>query len=748
MSTLRWPVMIWEDQAGLFTGTFVEWIDDDVAAVGGTEEEVRRQLQAYLQWQAKDDPYLGTAELEDPEVTEIVVPVRAEYRGGHAAFPSEQEVRLRITCVHGPVAAEVHMCSMPRLDVSFYYHGARDMRPLVLHYVQTRLDGLTPQQLGQFLPPRSVRVDTLTTRVSRRAGAPEPAAELEALPSCAEALDDKSARRRFTPAWEREDVARDLSRRIDERTNVLLVGAEGSGKSTLVVDAIRRITKSGPTPRFWMTSGARLVAGMRYLGQWQARVEQVIAELGSVDGVLCLENLLDIVRAAGAGAEDGVAAFLQPYLQAGELRMVAETTVEELEACRRMLPGLLDVFEILTVEPLPRASVVTVFDRLAETRTQSSALVIERGVSEQLYRMFARFLPYAAFPGRAARFFARVIDEGVRDGDPIVDSERIVAELVEQTGLPELFLRDEVPLDEADVIAALEAEVIGQGDACRLAANVVSVLKAGLNDPERPVSVLLFSGPTGVGKTQLARALSTFCFGKGRDAERLIRLDMSEYANPGSASRLLLGPEGKPSAFIERVRQQPFVVVLFDEIEKAALEVFDVLLNLLDEGRLTDPWGRVTDFKSAIVIMTSNLGARAPAPVGVDRRPPGQSQRDLMFAFRPEFFNRIDEVVRFAPLGPDAIIAITEKELRALEEREGFARRGLKLSWDPAVVRVLAARGFDVRYGARNLQRTLEDLVVAPTARALLDAEPESGGTITLAVVEGSVVVRLLPPPR
>ena len=747
MTTLRWPIMIWEDYSGLFTGTFVEWVDDDVAAVGASEDEVRRKLTDYLQWAAKEDPFLGEAELEDPQVTEVLVPVRAEYSRGHAVFPSEQAVKLRVTCLHGPVAEDVHLCCIPRLEVTFYYHGARDMKPLVVHYVQNRLDDLTPQELAQYLPPRSVRVDTISVRVPRNVRQPQARADLEVLPNCAEPLDDRMARRRFKVAWERENASQDLRRRIcEERANVLIVGAEGSGKSTVLVDAIRRIERAGPAPRFWLTNGARLIAGMRYLGQWQERVERLILELETVDGVLCAENLLDLVRAAGAGPEDGVGAFLQPYLQAGELRIIAESTFDELEACRRLLPSLVDLFQILVLDPLEPTSVVAILDRIAEIRVQGSKLEIERGTTELVHRLFARFIPYAAFPGRAARFWTQLLDEAIRDAAPIVDADMVVAELVEQTGLPELFLRDDVPLEPGDVLAALEHDVMGQREACQTAAHVISVLKAGLNDPGRPIAVLLFSGPTGVGKTQLARSLSAFCFGHGRDSERLIRLDMSEYASPGSASRLLLGPEGKPSSLVERVRRQPFVVVLFDEIEKAAPEVFDVLLNLMDEGRVTDPWGRKTDFKSAIVVMTSNIGSTARAPLGFDRSTRTQSERDLMTAFRPEFFNRIDEVVNFAPLEPEAITAITEKELRGIKDREGLTRRGLELTWTDEVVALLATEGFDARYGARNLQRVLEDRVVAPIARALLDRTPAAGARVVLRTEARAIRVDLLPP--
>ena len=196
--------------------------------------------------------------------------------------------------------------------------------------------------------------------------------------------------------------------------------------------------------------------------------------------------------------------------------------------------------------------------------------------------------------------------------------------------------------------------MIDQPEACEAAANVVMTFKAGLNDPHRPLGVLLFCGPTGVGKTEMAQALARYFFGGGgerTDKQRLIRLDMSEYAGFDAVERLLGPPHGEPSELIRKIRQQPFTVLLLDEIEKAAPDVFDVLLGVFDEGRLTDRFGRVTNFRSALIVMTSNLGADRQTPVGFDATARPRYRDEAMAFFRPEFFNRIDAVVTFHPLG-------------------------------------------------------------------------------------------------
>jgi ATP-dependent Clp protease ATP-binding subunit ClpC len=310
----------------------------------------------------------------------------------------------------------------------------------------------------------------------------------------------------------------------------------------------------------------------------------------------------------------------------------------------------------------------------------------------------------------------------------------VVELFVRRTGLPEIFLRDDRPLRPQDVRDRLRAEVIGQDPACSVAADVVCAFKAGLNDPGKPVAVLLFCGPTGVGKTQLARSLSRFCFGHGEEKDRLLRLDMSEYSTPGAATRLLGDPALGGSDLVKRVRRQPFVVLLLDEVEKAAPEVFDVLLSLFDEGRLTDVYGRLTSFRSAIVIMTSNIGARSHDPVGFgDPATPGYAD-DVARFFRPELVNRIDEIVTFAPLSGETVRAIAEKELGEVVTREGLAARRIGVRWSAAVVERLAAEGTSARYGARDLQRTVERRVVIPLARYLIDHPDARELTLALDV--------------
>ena len=298
----------------------------------------------------------------------------------------------------------------------------------------------------------------------------------------------------------------------------------------------------------------------------------------------------------------------------------------------------------------------------------------------------------------------------------------------EEPGDLGVFIDDDQPLHYEEVEAWFGERIIRQPAACKSAAYTVTTFKAAMNDPARPVSVLFFCGPTGVGKTALALALARYFYGANGHEEGLIRLDMSEYGTPGAVNRLLGESHQEPSTFISRIRQKPFSVVLFDEIEKASPEVFDLLLNVMDEGRLVDRFGRLTSFKSAILIMTSNVGAGQGPAIGFDDSA-GPTPFDAVRAyFRPEFFNRLDHVISFNALTRPIIEAITQKELKDIEHREGLARRQLSIQWSDALVQLVANKGYDPKWGARHLQRIIEDVAINPLAHFLL-AHPTCSNT-------------------
>ena len=486
--------------------------------------------------------------------------------------------------------------------------------------------------------------------------------------------------------------------------------------------------------RFWLTSGTRIIGGMQYLGQWQQRCEAIVDELSSVSGALCIDSLVGLIRAGGEDPSAGVAAFFASYLERGELRIVAEVTPEELDASRRLLPGLASLFHVVRIDPFEPHAAAVVLGEAAEAAKRSARVECAAGVPGAVQHLFRRFMPYHPFPGRSVRFVRELFRQAAREGAPEVTVDHVISAFLGETGLPEFLLRDELPLDPEDVRRRFEGRIRGQPAACDAAVRLVTRFKAGMNDPGQPLGVMLFCGPTGVGKTALVKALADYLFGAAGASARFVRLDMSEFAGPGAGRRLVLQPDGQPSELIRRIRAQPFSVVLLDEIEKATDEVFDMLLGLFDEGRLTDEYGRVAVFRSAVIVMTSNLGADALRTIGFKRDDAPAYESEAFSFFRPEFFNRFDEVVTFNALDTDAIRDITRIELEAVSRREGLVARGLRLEWSDGLVHALAERGFDARYGARFLQRTINEEVVVPLSRWLVDRAGLRDATIDLDV--------------
>jgi ATP-dependent Clp protease ATP-binding subunit ClpB len=303
----------------------------------------------------------------------------------------------------------------------------------------------------------------------------------------------------------------------------------------------------------------------------------------------------------------------------------------------------------------------------------------------------------------------------------------------------------------------LRSRVLGQDDALRAVSDAVRRSRAGLGDEARPIGSFLFLGPTGVGKTETARALAQFLFD---DERAMIRIDMSEYMEKHSVSRLIGAPPGyvgyeEGGQLTEPVRRRPFSVVLFDEIEKAHPDVFNVLLQLLDDGRLTDGQGRTVDFKNTVIVLTSNLGSQDLAQVE-ERRDISEEEKQrrldevamnaLRAHLRPEFINRLDETIVYRRLGRDQIRGIVDVQLKRLEHR--LEARGLKLETTNAAKDAIAAVGFDPQFGARPLKRAIQRAIENPLAEAMLRGEYPAGNTVRIDAVSGKIGFSRLPTPK
>jgi ATP-dependent Clp protease ATP-binding subunit ClpC len=544
----------------------------------------------------------------------------------------------------------------------------------------------------------------------------------------------------------------------EERVSVALVGPSLAGKTAVLEALLSQAVVPFRAHPVYATSGAALVAGQSGFGELAERVHDVMQAASRVDAILYFDNLADLFAGKSGGIED-LASALRPWIVDGRVRVVGECTAEAFEQFEKQQPTLLACMHRVGIEPLSADTTRKIItDRAAHSRRREPdrPTLAERAAAP-LVELCERYLVDAAFPGKAVRLFEelRAIHRHDVDdtGKPrVIDVHDVYRAFSLRTGMPMFLLREDEKLRRDTLAEEFQRRVIGQREAIGSVIETLCTVKARLQPPGKPLANFLFVGPTGVGKTEVAKTLARILFGS---PDRMVRFDMSEYTDPFAAERLIRGTATDDGELTRRIRQQPFSVLLLDEIEKAHPAVFDLLLQVLGEGRLTDARGRTTHFGNAIIIMTSNLGA-SHRSTGGGGPGFGSAQHDDAASdalterrhyveqvdrhFRPEFVNRIDRIIPFASLGRDEIGQVARVSLRRIRERGAFAQRGLELAIDDETLAVLANRGYSKVYGARALRRQLEDHLVAPIAGVLSGAGPlPEGSTIDVAIGDDAI---------
>jgi ATP-dependent Clp protease ATP-binding subunit ClpC len=534
--------------------------------------------------------------------------------------------------------------------------------------------------------------------------------------------------------------------RRDRWRSIALVGEAGAGKSAVVYELVHQLAR--PENGGWRVlrvSPSDFMAGTRYMGEWETRVKELITAVQKPRRVLIYVPNLSDLSAVGrwSKSDSNVAAALAPYLEEGALVLLGESTPTEYEQGLGAIPSLQRLFDKVL---LPEASLERTRQILTSVSDEAGQPVAAE-VLERLLDFATQYLSHLSRPGNAV-LLLRDLLAARKQADEAIGLREVLRALAKSTGLPSTLLDDSVPLQLEEVKAFFESRIMGQPEAVEAVIDLVLLIKAGLTDPGKPFGVFLFTGPTGVGKTELARALAEFIFG---DAARLQRFDMSEYASPDGFERLIGGKE-QNGLLTDAVRRHPFSVVLLDEIEKSHLNVFDLCLQIFDAGRLTDGRGRTVDFRRTILILTSNIGSVGPStPLGFSVSPQAdlpeadkdRTLRELSRFFRPEFLNRIDRIVHFRPLSLDVAERIARREIELVLQRKGIARRELVVDIDPSVISLLVREGYSPHFGARPLKRTVERLCLLPLARAIATGRIAGKAVLALTLHDGQVQVRL-----
>jgi ATP-dependent Clp protease ATP-binding subunit ClpC len=508
--------------------------------------------------------------------------------------------------------------------------------------------------------------------------------------------------------------------------SLLVSGEPLVGKTSFLRLLAQKLAQDGWT--VFEARGADLQADQIYIGQLEGRIRQVIDEMANARRMIWY--IPDIVQLALSGTHSGQSATILdqiiPAISAGRVVVWTEASPKGLARLLRIHPSLRGLFETVTIEPMSAADTLALARDVTRQMEESANIRFEPDCAEVARDTVSQYMGSNALPGSVLLMLKLTAVRAEKKGD-IISSRQVLETLSQLSGLPLSILDTREQLNLTAVREFFNARVLGQDEAVGAVVDRIAMLKAGLNDPGKPIGVFLFAGPTGTGKTELAKAVSEFLFGS---AERLIRLDMSEFQTHESMNKIL--GQSTASAFesdslISRVRKQPFSVLLLDEFEKSHPMIWDLFLQAFDEGRLTDAMGQTADLRHCLIILTSNLGATAHRSLGLGFAPQEdvftkeQVLRAIAQTYRPEFQNRLDKVIVFRPLTRELMRGILKKELAALLDRRGLKDRTWAIEWESSASEFLLERGFSPEMGARPLKRAIDQYVVAPLAAIIVE---------------------------
>ncbi len=516
-------------------------------------------------------------------------------------------------------------------------------------------------------------------------------------------------------------------------TSLAIVGPPGVGKSTAIQETLYRYLsdyyekRKGRTQRLWLIDPNRVISGMMYVGMWQKRLEAIIQyirqpeEKSKRSDKLIVANPVALLR-IGRSANNNMtlADVFKPYLEKRELQMIILASPDEWKVLQEQDRRFSDLFQLIRVqEPDTETATKIILQQRKHLEFENGVSITIKAI-HQLLDIQRNYLKNKPLPGSVMDLLKQIAAK-YRYGQ--VDAQEVREEFNAYSGLREEIFDTGTIIEANEIDQIFARELVGQPKAVKALADVVHLLKAKLNDSSEPICSLLFVGPTGVGKTYAAKVLAQYLTG---NEQHLIRFDMNEFIDEGAAERLIgnyANPEGQLTS---EIRYRPFGILLLDEIEKAHPKVHDLLLQVLDAGRLTDSLGRTVDFSNIIIIMTSNLGAeevnRQLGFGAKDQQDESIILRSVEAHFRPEFVNRIKKIVFFNPLQQEHILGIAQLQIRELLQRDGFVRRTTILNISQKALEWVAHRGFHARMGGRALKRQIERDLTSLSAEQLISA--------------------------
>jgi ATP-dependent Clp protease ATP-binding subunit ClpC len=616
-----------------------------------------------------------------------------------------------------------------------------------------------------------------------------------------------------------ERVIQILARR--NKNNPALIGEPGVGKTAIVEGLAQRITEADvPVPllnkRVLQLDVGSLVAGTMYRGQFEERLKRVIDELKSSGAILFIDEVHMLVGAGAAGSSVDAANILKPALSRGELQVIGATTLDEYRKHIESDAALERRFQPVMVEEPSEDETIEILRGIRTAYEEHHRLTISDEALDAAVHLSARYVTERFLPDKAID----LIDESTsrvrmyksqsaktakdlmsqlreirqnhslavednryddaqdlmerqealesqlerlrtgwdRANSPVVSAEDIAEVVSMWTGVPVMQIAQEESLRLLHMEDELRKYIVGQEEAIQAISKSVRRARAGLKDPRRPIGSFIFLGPTGVGKTELTKALARFLFGS---EDALIQFDMSEFMERHTVSRLVGAPPGyvgydDAGQLTEALRRRPYSIIVFDEIEKAHPEAHNMLLQIMEEGHLSDARGRKVDFRNAMIVMTSNVGAdmiKRQTSLGFTLKRDGEVEERLAYddmrkklldslkrVFRPEFINRLDSVIVFRSLNKDDIKQIVDLELNKVATR--LAEHSVVLTATPAALEMIGDQGYDPEMGARPLRRVIQQKVEDPLSDGLLSGEFEDGEAITVDVEDGDIKLR------